>query len=523
MPDRYVVIGEIATVAASPEGNKRAGRRPGPGVRLALGLLAGLAPGCAAPGSELHLEPLYARIHTADGGTSNEALGGLFRDRRGAEDDFLEWRTIAPFWGVDRRRNGDWVAHHPWPLGWTSKRGEDRFSRLLPFYLWWSRPDADGVPGWKLFSLPGLLMEGGDDGFKFGWFPFFGQLRDFLTYDRLLFVMWPLFVYSERAGRISYNVPWPILGWTYGNGERSHHLWPLYMKASIEGTYDRLSLLWPLFHFQKNYVAGDTERPETTWMLFPLVGRKTRESYHSTTLLWPLFGYARDRESDFWALDAPFPLVRFQRSPDVHRSRVWPLFSYVDADDLRTLSFLWPLIQIRHEDGPGYVRDSTYVVPVWASATRRDAETGQVDRWRKLWPLFEYETDGAWRHGIVPQVNPLRRAPLLHRFLTRPLHLWEWEQEGEMRRERAWLGLYRREKGRGEDRRSLTFLWSRRKYSAEGADIKETSLLFGLLRWRTGDGGFRLLRPAFPGPGWPEPAGSHAPGGSRRRPARSYF
>ena len=33
----------------------------------------------------------------------------------------------------------------------------------------------------------------------------------------------------------------------------------------------------------------------------------------------------------------------------------------------------------------------------------------------------------------------------------------------------------------------------------------ETSLLFGLLRWRVTSGeGFDMLPPALPGPGWPE-------------------
>jgi hypothetical protein len=46
--------------------------------------------------------------------------------------------------------------------------------------------------------------------------------------------------------------------------------------------------------------------------------------------------------------------------------------------------------------------------------------------------------------------------------------------------------------------------------------VREHSLLFGLLRWRVTEAeGFDMLRPAFPGPGWPaewgavdEPRGS---------------
>ena len=64
-------------------------------------------------------------------------------------------------------------------------------------------------------------------------------------------------------------------------------------------------------------------------------------------------------------------------------------------------------------------------------------------------------------------------------------------------------GLWRREKGESEDRRSLMGLWARRDYIREGAATREQSVLFGLLRWRSGPEGVTLLQPAFPGPGWP--------------------
>ena len=63
--------------------------------------------------------------------------------------------------------------------------------------------------------------------------------------------------------------------------------------------------------------------------------------------------------------------------------------------------------------------------------------------------------------------------------------------------------LWRREKDRDEDRRSLSMVWARRDYSVAGAPVRETSLLLGLVRWRSGPNGFGFLQPAFPGPGWP--------------------
>jgi hypothetical protein len=93
------------------------------------------------------------------------------------------------------------------------------------------------------------------------------------------------------------------------------------------------------------------------------------------------------------------------------------------------------------------------------------------------------------------------------RYVTGPFMLWNQEQDPTFHRQRSFLGLWRRETGRGEDRRSLTGLWARRTYRDGNSPVKETSLLFGLLRWRVrADTGFDMLPPAFPGPGWPAPA-----------------
>src|SRR5688572_10618630 len=105
------------------------------------GVLVALA-ACAAPGSDLHLAPLFTRIATADGGTLVEAAGGLYRQHRRDEGRFLEWQTLAPLYGIERQRNGDYTAEHPFLLGRSRKRGDELTDYLVPFYLGWSRTSS---------------------------------------------------------------------------------------------------------------------------------------------------------------------------------------------------------------------------------------------------------------------------------------------------------------------------------------------------------------------------------------------
>jgi hypothetical protein len=395
------------------------------------------------------------------------------------------------------------------PLGFGSRHGVDAKVYFFPLFIGNRTAEADGSRTWQLAALPGLIVQRNERrGTQFGIFPFWGDFHDFVTFDRLQFVFFPLFAYSERDGRVSYNLLWPIFGWTRGGGEHSFRVFPLFSHTTWDGRYDRWFFLWPFFHFQRNDLGGGGEEPETKWFFFPFLGRSARGTFRAWTFLWPFFGVSWDSRSGFWALDFPFPLVRFQRGPaETRRSRVLPFYSYLRTRGLESRWFLWPIVNIRHEDTPTMERDGFFVVPLWQSWDRRDKETDERSSWRKLFPLFQYETRGVWSRGSFPTLDPFQRNEIVDRFYSWIWKLYEWEKTDRIRRERSWLGLWRREKSPEEDRRSFAGLWAKRTRREDGSDVRETSLLFGLLRWRVTEGeGFDMLPCAFPGPGWPAPA-----------------
>jgi len=487
-----------------------------------LALAAFALGACVAAGGDVHLAPLYTRISTADGGTLVEAAGGLYRQHV-RDDGFLEWRTLAPLYGIDRNREGGYTAEHPFLLGRT--RVDDRgkgFSYVVPLYVNWFRPEPEGTTRRFLMALPGFFFQKEHGETHGGWFPFYGHFEDFLTFDDARFVLWPLYTRADRAERVSKHFLWPFFGTTRGGGEESWHLFPLFGRAQWEGRYDRTYLLWPFFHWQENHLGGGEEVPEKAWWFFPFFGKKQRGTYEAWTVLWPFFGYARDTRSGFWALDCPWFLVRIQRGPEpeTKRTRFWPIWSRLETKELVATNWLWPFIHLRHEDDSLLERDSATVVPIWQTWDARSKQTGETSKWRKLWPLYRYHRDADWRAGALLDLDPFWRNDIWPRHVTSFFRLYEWEEDDDFRRERALLGLYRRERGRGEDRRSIAGLWARRRYEGEsGATVRETSLLFGLVRWRVTEGeGFDMLRPAFPGPGWPRPAQA-----ARATESRSYF
>jgi hypothetical protein len=487
-------------------------------ARCALaGLLlcaAGLQ-GCAASGSDIHLEPLWSRHAMAPGGTEVEALAGLYLSQDPLPGTRSKIRGLRPLWSQRNDPDGNRTTHFLVPLGFDRQSSTGHTTMLLPLFFYQSRieePQHEGEPGssrFDLVALPGLLISRSAQGTdRFALFPIGGVVDHLFTYDKIRFALFPLYLYTERAGVRSWHVLWPFFGWSKGPQTIAWRVWPLIGHSLRSGRYDRWFWLWPLLHWHREREPGGTELTATKFLFLPLYGRTRIGTYRSTSVLWPFFGYATDPRANFWALDAPWPFVRVQsggQQPEAEeRRRAWPIYSHFKSDKLHADSWLWPLIHRREETYAESRRRSFYVVPFWQSWDREDRITGMRSSWRKLWPLYQrQEQDGRVGYAF-PDLNPFWRSDMIqfHYGWIWELYRGEYGPYGE--RDRLWGGLWRRELTPREARSSLSALYATRKYSDERGAVAERSLLFGLLRWRYSErDGLDLLWPAIPGPGWP--------------------
>jgi hypothetical protein len=488
---------------------------------LSMGLGWALATGCASVKSERNLAPLFSEYSTAGGGVEREALGGIFRIRQSRPGGpWTQW-ALRPLVIQDREAGGDKLTRFLTPLGSVVDHGDEYIWQLIPVTRYERHRTSDGQIEWTLLTLPGIYWSKRADGrIVRAWFPFGGVAEDFLSWDRLEFVLFPIWARTERAGMVTQHVLWPFFSWTNGPGGPSGRFWPFYGRSAYEGRYDRRFWLWPFFSKYENNLHAAPGGQSSLWMFWPFFGRMTRGTYQESTVLWPFFGYGSDPATGFYTIDAPWPLVERMEAPrdDVSRTRFWPFYSHYHGDGLDSTWYLWPIINVAREEYERSVKNRVYVIPFWQSWKRVDEDAG-VFRYTKLWPLFQSEgRELSDRHFAFPALNPLWRSPEFDEMYAWIWELWTRDVNYDLVRERSWLGLWRREKDAAEDRRSFAFLWARRAYRTETESVRETSLLFGLVRWRSGDvSGFELLPPAIPGPGWPldrvGPSASLDPGG----------
>ncbi len=498
--------------------------------RLALALCFGALPACAIPPSDVHLAPLYSHHRLAAGGYSHEALGGIFEVRRedhartalGPTGGFGPGTEGLPAYEVavrplfrTRRQGAATETDVLWPLGHFLTDDEETSSRFFPVFWWKRHPNEDGVEEIDWAVLPPFFLGGSGtpENSYFSFFPFYGTLRDFFTYDEIHYVLFPLYGSTRKqpGDRRAWAVLFPITGWGRGDdGASWWRFWPFYGTSSYEGHYDRTFVLWPFWHTEENQL--NSANPSRERLLWPLYGQIDQGALHARSVLWPFFGWEWNVETGYSAWDGPWPLVRFVRNgsgrPYEH-TRVLPLYSSYRGTEIDSTVYLWPIIWLRDETSADSEKSSIYVVPffvrsralhrrfdpVTASATEHRASTDLI------WPLYQgtLEPDG---HGRDEVLWPLP-YPKLHGFRENwfpffSLFSREVAPDGAVST-RFFLDLFRSEVNDRETRWSVPILGGRRSTSDGRV---EWSLLLGLLRWESSADGTRLLLPAIPGPGF---------------------
>ena len=466
--------------------------------------ILGLGAGCAAPDADLHLAPFFSR-HTVPGYDHAEAAGGVLR--HGEREGTTTW-ALSPLYWRQTLPDGEIEADFIWPLG-RYEHDPDRprtLARLFPVFWREAEVRPDGIEDidWSLL-FPFFWGGSSSDGLEnyFAFFPIIGTLKDFLTYDEVHFVLFPMMTINKKDERTATSLLWPVFGWVQGS-EQGWRVFPFYGRTEVPGEYKRSYILWPFFH----RTLDDLDKPEPRqgWLVVPLAGRIKQADYTATTVLWPIFGWARRPSTDYTSWQV-WPILKFERGgSDGSRelSRVLPFWLHFENESTEYSSFLWPIFWVREDHFGEIERKSFYAVPLfWKSRTRR-ADGTKEGRWQ-VWPLARSEWDNqgnAEFASLAPGFQRVLLGDALSRNFGFAFEIWAGRDDGfdGPRHRRVILDLFHSAESAGHKRWSIPFLggqWT------EPNGVVHTSLLLGLLRFRSGPGG-GLEEPAFPGPGWPD-------------------
>ncbi len=421
---------------------------------------------------------LWTRIEVpSEQARLREVLWPLYSDRARAER--FAWRFLLAY-GADFDVNDPASRHYTW---------------VLPF--WFHGRNAEGRRYAALF-------------------PVGGTLRDFLTYDRIRFALFPLWIETLKRDVRGRNWLWPIFARIDGGGQSGWRVFPLAGRRRKEGDWDRHFVLWPIWTYARYHrepTAG------TMWVLMPLFGRAERGVESYWTLLPPFFHYTRGRgrNEGYRRLLAPWPLVRIEDSPTVRKRHFWPLYARTErlGGRGRETHVLWPLFRHSLTHTRFETREAWSLAPLlhWATLERRsaaaDAPPRRVSGYGRLWPLFSHVEHEGHRVLRIPDFSLQRRVDALERNLLGMATLYTRGSEpdrGRVEHDLLWGLLYRRTGQDGIRGLRLGPLWT--SHSDAGSDASSWRILGGLLgRDRQGGSGrWRVWSALDPrgGPALPE-------------------
>ena len=236
-----------------------------------------------------------------------------------------------------------------------------------------------------------------------GLFPIYGTVKNKLFFERLSWVLFPLYVENEKRGTVTTSTPWPFIRITRG-ATRGWGVWPLFTWVERPGVSRHESYLWPLGFNSTRAPAPDDPPgtpPRRDIGALPFYVRNTGPGYINEDFLWPFFGYTRriqpaayDERRFLW------PLIVEGRGDNRYVNRVAPFYTHSVIKGYDKRWFLWPALRHAQWTDAGVERTRTQLLyflywnEVQHIAHRPNEPAAELTH---VWPLFSHWDNGAGR------------------------------------------------------------------------------------------------------------------------------
>lgn len=233
----------------------------------------------------------------------------------------------------------------------------------------------------------------------FSIFPFYGRIRNKLSYQEINFFMFP--IYSEWKYK-TYEAKaflWPLVMRGKSEVRDDLRIFPLYSKIEHKGKYKRMSFLWPFFQWGEERL--DKKEPTDYSIFFPFFNRKDSKdgNMKARAFLWfpiinSLFSYGYDKKTGHTNYTALFFIFQYTESTkkDIEKFIVFPIYGYSYFANKES-EFFTPFYFKLTQNTSHLKARAHFLVPFFSHMTQEFLQTGREDYYWKLWPLVRYYKD----------------------------------------------------------------------------------------------------------------------------------
>jgi hypothetical protein len=415
------------------------------------------------------LGPVYARDLTLETALRERALGPLWE--RQSLTNAMSFNALRPFWSqTEDLEHGRVLTEMLWPLGMVRDRDGDRFWRFLIAYG--HDFDTTAKSRFRTVIFPLFMTGRTQAGERYtGLFPFWGDVREVLTYDRIRFALFPLYAEMWRKDLHSVNWLWPFFSRTESDTLKATRFFPFYGHATHQDKGSAQFVMWPICTHYATTPGGEGARGFVLW---PLFGNIKHKNGFSRWVLPPFFKYARmGGETE---IQAPWPFVRY-RDGKKKQLYLWPIWGHKSVGPVESSFFMWPIVRNQDVTRRDTIFRRRYVLPFWYYLDEKALATSEhLSRYLKLWPLFSYQREGQTARLRLLELWPLKHTGSIERNLAPLWTLYTNTRKGDAKESELLWGLYRHRR------------------SAEGDRYQSVFPLFNRNKVSNGDGGWSILR-----------------------------
>lgn len=232
-------------------------------------------------------------------------------------------------------------------------------------------------------------------------FPLGGTVKDKLGTDRATWVLFPLYLQTEKHGVLTTSVPWPFVRVTSG-AAHGFGLWPLFNFAERPGAWKQRYFLWPLGYDNTTYPAADAPAgtaPKRDVGFLPFYARSTATGYIDENFGWPFFGYTdRTQPTRFHETRYFWPFLVQGRGDNRYVNRWGPFYTHSIVNGYDKTWYAWPLIRHAEWTDRNLAIEKTqlFYFLYWSERQRSAARpNGPAASLTHVWPLYSTWANGA--------------------------------------------------------------------------------------------------------------------------------
>lgn len=234
-----------------------------------------------------------------------------------------------------------------------------------------------------------------------GLMPIGGNIKYRLGFDRISWVLFPLYAQTLKRDTVSTYTPWPIVRTVRGQ-EQGFDLWPLFGITHGPGVARHFFFVWPLIWnntLEPTQEAPANSPPGTEFGFLPFFTRETAPGMVDENWVWPFFGYT-DKSIPYRYTEQRYlwPFFVQGRGDDRLVDRWGPFYTHsnIKGDDSKWI--FWPLWhQKKWIDGDIAQTKTQFFYFLYWSLYQKDADRPRVAAAykRHIWPVVSIWDNGA--------------------------------------------------------------------------------------------------------------------------------